>query len=112
MRLIGDLTSEEAASRLRETSILCLPLGSLEQHGPHLPLDTGALMSAPATEGVPEIHGGRDETSLMLALAPDLVRRDRIAALKSPPDAAAVRAAILDPGVTWPWSSGDAGIAD
>jgi creatinine amidohydrolase/Fe(II)-dependent formamide hydrolase-like protein len=215
MRLIGDLTSQEAASRLRETSILCLPLGSLEQHGPHLPLDTdavlaggltsaiverwgdaydlwqlptmplglsrehawaagtlslsvqtmaallrdvageivrslparslavinghggnrgileavmrewqtdfglnvcalhtGALMSPPAAEGVPEIHGGRDETSLMLALAPDLVRRDRIAALDKPPDAAAVRAVILDPGVSWPWSSGDPRIAD
>ena len=215
MRLIGDLTSEEAAARLRATSILCLPLGSLEQHGPHLPLDTdavlaggltsaiverwgetydlwqlptvplglsrehgwargtlslsvqtmvallrdlaaeivrslparnlavinghggnrgileavmhewraefglnvcalhtGALMSAPTAEGVPEIHGGRDETSLMLALAPDFVRRDRIATLKSAPDAATVRAFVLDPGVSWPWSSGDARIAD
>jgi creatinine amidohydrolase len=48
----------------------------------------------------------------MLALAPDLVRRDRIAALNKPPDAAAVRAVILDPGVSWPWSSGDPRIAD
>ncbi len=212
-RTIGDLTFEEA-SRLRETSILLLPLGSMEQHGPHLPLDTdavladalaqaiverhgeafdlwqlptlpfglsrehgwasgtmslsvagmamllrelageivrslparslmvvnghggnrgileaaihewqdlglnvcalhaGALMSPVPDAGLPEIHGGCDETSLMLALAPHRVRRDRIAGLTCPPEAAAVRAAILDPGVTWPWSSGDPRIAD
>ena len=69
-------------------------------------------MSPPSSTGVPEIHGGKDETSVMLALAPHLVRRDQMAQLKNPPDAAAVRAMILDPGVTWPWSSDDPRIAD
>ena len=214
-RLIGDLTFTEVPRRLRATSILCMPLGSMEQHGPHLPLNTdtvlaeaftrrivarwgdtfdlwqlpalalglsrehawaagtmslsvqtmtallrdmgseiaralparnlvivnghggnrgvlealtqelrwdfglnvcalhlGALMSPVVNSAMPEIHGGKDETSVMLALAPDLVHRDRIQALKNTPDQAAIRALILDPGVTWPWSTGDTRIAD
>lgn len=213
-RLLGDLTFQEIPQRLRATSILCLPMGSMEQHGPHLPLNTDAVlaeaftqriverwgdsydlwqlpglpiglsrehgwalgtlslsvqglssllrdlgreiaralpaknlaivnghggnrgilealtrelrgdfglnicalhlgaMMTPASDGAPDIHGGKDETSVMLALAPDLVRRERIVALKNPPDNEAVRATILDPVVTWPWSSDDKRIAD
>ena len=214
-RTIGDLGFREIAGKLNAASTLCLPLGSTEQHGPHLPLNTdtviaealtwrivarwgdaydlwqlpalpiglsrehawapgtvshsvaamtallrdkadeivralparnllivnghggnrgileavgyefagdfglnvcslhlGALISPVPERGLPEIHAGKDETSVMLALAPDLVRRERIAELTSPPDAAAVRATILDPAVSWPWSSGDPRIAD
>ena len=75
-------------------------------------LHTGALMSPVQSAGVPEIHAGRDETSLMLALAPDRVRRERLAKSGSTVDAAEVRTTILDPGVSWPWSSGDSRIAD
>jgi len=75
-------------------------------------IHTGALMSAPSQAGMPEIHAGKDETSVMLALAPDLVRRDRIGALKGAADPKAVRSVILDPAVTWPWSSDDARIAE
>jgi len=215
MRLIGDLTFQDIPRRLRASSILCLPLGAMEQHGPHLPLNTdtvlaealtreivkrfgethdlwqlpalpiglsrehawapgtlslsvaamtalmrdlardisralpaknlivinghggnrgileallrelradfslnlcalhlGALISPVTDTAIPEIHGGRDETSAMLALAPDLVRRERIADLKSPPDGGAIRSLILDPAVSWPWSSDDKRIAD
>ncbi len=38
--LLGELTSPEAEERLRRTGLAILPVGSLEQHGPHLPLDT------------------------------------------------------------------------
>ena len=213
-RIIGDLTSQEVASALRESSILCLPMGSMEQHGPHLPLNTdavlaeaftgriverwgepydlwrlppisvglsrehswaagtlslsvsgmtamlrdlcreivralparnllivnghggnrgmlealgrelhgdfglnlcalhlGAMMSPVTDAAVPEIHAGKDETSVMLALAPELVRRERIPGLRVPPDGDAVRSTILDPATSWPWSSGDRGIA-
>jgi creatinine amidohydrolase/Fe(II)-dependent formamide hydrolase-like protein len=72
----------------------------------------GAMMSPVPQYGLPEIHAGRDETSVMMVLAPDLVRRERIAELKNPPDAAAVRETILDPTVSWPWSSGDLRLAD
>lgn len=215
MRLVGELTFQDVTKRLRATSVLCLPLGSTEQHGPHLPLSTdtvlaeafareivarygeqhdlwqlptwplglsrehawaqgtlslsvatmtalfrdlareisralpaknllvinahggnrgildalmrelradfglnlgalhlGALISPVTDAAVPEIHGGRDETSAMLALAPDLVRRERIVDLKSPPDGAAIRTQILDPVASWPWSSDDKRIAD
>ena len=74
-------------------------------------LHIGALMSPITDAGLPEIHAGRDETSLMLALAPDRVRCERTAGHGKPPDDAEVRATILDPGVSWPWSSGDPRIA-
>ena len=214
-RLVGELTYSEINAAMNARSVLCLPLGSMEQHGPHLPLNTdsivadglarriaarwatthdtwllpllpiglspehawapgtmslsltsmadylrnwgreiaralparnlllvnghggnrgildavmhelrddfglnactlhlGALMSPACDSGMPEVHGGNDETSVMLALAPELVRHERIALLRQPPDAQAVRDRILDPGVAWPWSSGDKSIAD
>jgi creatinine amidohydrolase len=75
-------------------------------------LHLGALISPVTDAAVPEIHAGGDETSVMLALAPGLVRRERIGDLKNPPVGDAVRAAILDPAVSWPWSSGDKRVAD
>jgi creatinine amidohydrolase len=214
-RIIGNLTFQEVGSALRESSILCLPMGSMEQHGPHLPLNTdavlaeaftgliverwgepydlwrlppisiglsrehdwaagtmslsvsgmtailrdlcreivralparnllivnghggnrgilealgrelrgdfglnvcalhlGAMISPVTDAALPEIHAGKDETSVMLALAPELVRRERIRDLKAPPDGEAVRATILDPATSWPWSSGNPHIAD
>ena len=213
-RVIGDLTFQEVGAALRKSSILCLPMGSMEQHGPHLPLNTdtvlaeaftgriverwgeqydlwrlppisvglsrehdwaagtlslsvsgmtavlrdlcreivralparnllivnghggnrgmlealgrelhgdfglnlcalhlGAMMSPVTDTAVPEIHAGKDETSVMLALAPELVRRERIPDLKAPPAGDAARAMILDPATSWPWSSGDERIA-
>ncbi len=38
--LLGELTSPEAKERLGRKGLVILPVGSLEQHGPHLPLDT------------------------------------------------------------------------
>ncbi len=214
-RIIGNLTFQEVGSALRESSILCLPMGSMEQHGPHLPLNTdavlaeaftgriverwgeqydlwrlpslsvglsrehdwaagtlslsvsgmtamlrdfcreivralparnllvvnghggnrgileavgrelrgdfglnfcalhlGAMISPVTDAAVPEIHAGKDETSVMLALAPELVRQDRIPDLKTPPGGEAVRSTILDPATSWPWSSGNPHIAD
>jgi creatinine amidohydrolase/Fe(II)-dependent formamide hydrolase-like protein len=214
-RLIGELTFPEISNRLSEKSILCLPIGSLEQHGPHLPLNTdivlaegltdfiiarwgesldlwrlptisisfarehawapgtmslsiqgmtalihdfgreiaralparnlavinghggnrgllealaqdlradfglnvcvlhtAALVELNANVAIPEIHGGKDETSMMLAIAPQLVRQDLMAQLTHPPDREAIRKLILSPGVTWPWTTDDKRIAD
>jgi creatinine amidohydrolase/Fe(II)-dependent formamide hydrolase-like protein len=214
-RSIGDLTSSEIATRLCATSILCMPIGSIEQHGPHLPLNTDVVLSedftrriiarwseafdlwqlptltvslarehdwAPGTlslsihtmtalvrdlgreivrslparnlaiinghggnRGIlealahelradfglnicvlhptawpeldakaelPEIHGGKNETSMMLAIAPTLVRRDQIAQLKNSPGGDSVRATILDQAVSWPWTTNEKQIAD
>ena len=61
---------------------------------------------------MPDVHGGKNETSLMLAIAPHLVRRDAIAQLKNPPAADRVRRTILDPAVTWPWTTDESDVAD
>jgi creatinine amidohydrolase/Fe(II)-dependent formamide hydrolase-like protein len=39
---LGELTWPEAERRLAETDIALFPVGAVEQHGPHLPLDTDA----------------------------------------------------------------------
>jgi creatinine amidohydrolase/Fe(II)-dependent formamide hydrolase-like protein len=41
--LWGELTWPEAEKRLLEVDVALLPVGSIEQHGPHLPLDTDAF---------------------------------------------------------------------
>jgi creatinine amidohydrolase/Fe(II)-dependent formamide hydrolase-like protein len=41
--LWGELTWPEAEARFQKTDIALLPVGSIEQHGPHLPLDTDAF---------------------------------------------------------------------
>jgi creatinine amidohydrolase/Fe(II)-dependent formamide hydrolase-like protein len=40
--LLAELTWPEAERRLGEVDIALLPVGAIEQHGPHLPLDTDA----------------------------------------------------------------------
>ena len=214
-RSIGELTYPDISKRLRANSILCLPIGSIEQHGPHLPLNTDVVLAeeftrriiarwgdtydlwqlptqavslarehewAPGTlslsiEGMtrlirdlgreiarslparnlavinghggnrgileplardlrgdfglnvcilhpttwadihaasksPEIHGGKNETSMMLAVAPHLVRADEIKKLQAVSGADAVRVTILDQAVTWPWTTNEKIIAN
>jgi creatinine amidohydrolase/Fe(II)-dependent formamide hydrolase-like protein len=41
--LLGRLTWPEAQQRLKAIDIALLPVGAIEQHGPHLPLDTDAF---------------------------------------------------------------------
>jgi creatinine amidohydrolase/Fe(II)-dependent formamide hydrolase-like protein len=41
--ILGELTWPEAQARFKEVDIALLPVGSMEQHGPHLPLDTDAF---------------------------------------------------------------------
>jgi len=41
--LLGELTWPEAEKRFKEVDVALLPVGSIEQHGPHLPLDTDAF---------------------------------------------------------------------
>lgn len=41
--LLGELSWPEAQKRFKEVDIALLPVGSIEQHGPHLPLDTDAF---------------------------------------------------------------------
>ena len=50
--LIGEMTWPEAKRRLEEIDVALLPVGSVEQHGPHLPLDTDAFDAEYLARGV------------------------------------------------------------
>jgi creatinine amidohydrolase/Fe(II)-dependent formamide hydrolase-like protein len=41
--ILGELTWPTARQRLAEVDVALLPVGAIEQHGPHLPLDTDAF---------------------------------------------------------------------
>jgi creatinine amidohydrolase/Fe(II)-dependent formamide hydrolase-like protein len=58
---------------------------------------------------IPDVHGGRLETSVMLALAPDLVRRELAPEFDRNPDA--IQALIFDRGTSWPWRTDDPRLA-
>jgi creatinine amidohydrolase len=68
------------------------------------------LARTAAGDAVPDVHGGAGETSVMLALAPDLVRTDMIASAP-PPSPESVAALIFDRAVTWPWRTDDPRLA-
>jgi creatinine amidohydrolase/Fe(II)-dependent formamide hydrolase-like protein len=75
-------------------------------------LHLGALISPVPDAGLPEVHAGRDETSAMLALAPQLVRREHITQAAGPSGGDAIRSLVLDPATSWPWSSEDARLSN
>lgn len=51
-RRLGDLTAPESAERITESSIVVLPFGAIEQHGPHLPLATDLIVVDAFAEAV------------------------------------------------------------
>lgn len=211
IRILGELTFEDAARAIKQTSILCLPFGAIEQHGPHLPLNTDVIVAEGLTgrllarwgeefdlwqlptlsiglsrehdwaagtlslsiqgfagylrdlagtivhalparnlaivnghggnrgilenllhelrgdfglnavvlhpfdlagvdPGAVDVHGAQGETSVMLALAPATVRRDRIGT-GGAPDPRAVQSLIYERGATWGWRSDDERLA-
>src|SRR3954468_9277392 len=73
-RVIGELTSQEIASALRESSILCLPMGSMEQHGPHLPLNTDTVLAEAFTRRIVERWGATYDLWRLPSLAIGLSR--------------------------------------
>jgi len=212
-RLIAELTFPDVRRQLKETSILCLPLGAIEQHGAHLPLNTDVIVAEGLTRRIIEgcgekfdlwqlptiplglsrehnwasgtlslsirsftillrdlareivralptrnlaiinghggnrgllenllhelrgdfafnpcvihpfdlaktetgptfdVHGGKNETSVMLVLAPELVRREMIERVENPPDPKMVQELIFARGATWPWRTDDPRLA-
>jgi creatinine amidohydrolase/Fe(II)-dependent formamide hydrolase-like protein len=50
----GELTWPEAKARFNEVDVALLPVGSIEQHGPHLPLDTDVFDADYLTRKVAE----------------------------------------------------------
>jgi creatinine amidohydrolase len=57
-RVLGELTFQDAARAIKDTSILCLPLGAIEQHGPHLPLNTDVVVAEGLTGRLLQRWGG------------------------------------------------------
>jgi creatinine amidohydrolase len=75
---------------------------------PGMPRDSGGAAPADDTELGMGVHGGRDETSVMLALRPDLVDMDL--AVRAVPEEMALRQRVKFGGdVPFGWSSDDFG---
>lgn len=55
---VGEMAWPEYAERLERNPVVFVPCGALEQHGPHLPLATDALLSAAVSETVAGEIGG------------------------------------------------------
>jgi creatinine amidohydrolase len=67
-RRLGDLTADEIATNVVHGSILCLAFGSYEQHGPHLPVATDALVAERIAERVVERYGEEYDLWLLPSL--------------------------------------------
>lgn len=65
---LGELTWPLAAERMKATNTALLPVGAIEQHGPHLPLDTDAWDAEYLCDRVAE--GCSDPKPLVLPLIP------------------------------------------
>lgn len=68
-RLLGELRGPEVASRLSRDSIVVLPLGAVEQHGPHLPLNTDLVVADAAAKAAVERVGNQTDAWLLPTLA-------------------------------------------
>lgn len=55
---IADMTWFEFAQRMQDDPIVLLPTGSVEQHGPHLPLLTDVILPSAVAEAVAACVGG------------------------------------------------------
>ena len=58
-RRLEELTLPQVREMIGPSSILMLPIGSVEQHGPHLPLTTDHLIAAEAAKAV-VLRGGEE----------------------------------------------------
>jgi creatinine amidohydrolase/Fe(II)-dependent formamide hydrolase-like protein len=65
---LGELTWPEAAKVFKQVDIALFPVGSLEQHGPHLPLDTDSFDALYLSEQV--VQRCSDPKPLVLPLLP------------------------------------------
>ena len=68
LRCLGSLTAEEVADRLSPTSVLCLPFGTFEQHGPHLPIATDTVLAEAVAGGVVRRFGESHDAWLLPSL--------------------------------------------
>ena len=70
MRRLAEMTTDEVRALLaRPPSAVLVPVGSVEPHGPHLPLGTDTLISETAATRACDVLGGR---GIAAALAPSV----------------------------------------
>jgi creatinine amidohydrolase len=58
--LWAELTTEDVAALDRDTAVAVQPIGAVEQHGPHLPLITDALLAETVARNAVAAVGGRN----------------------------------------------------
>lgn len=63
-RRLSELRASDLSDHLTDESILVLPVGAIEQHGPHLPFNTDLVIASTCAEAVVERAG--DELDLWL----------------------------------------------
>jgi creatinine amidohydrolase len=65
-RRLGELTWPEARDALRPETVILLPTGAIEAHGPHLPLDTDVVIAAATAERAATRLAGSGERVVVL----------------------------------------------
>jgi creatinine amidohydrolase len=68
-RRLADLRGPEVAERLTATSVVVQPLGAIEQHGPHLPFSTDALVATAVAEAAVDEFGDDVDAWLLPTLS-------------------------------------------
>ena len=68
-RRLSDLRASDLLDHLTEDSILVLPIGAIEQHGPHLPFNTDLVIANACAEAVAEQAGADLDLWLLEPLA-------------------------------------------
>ena len=68
-RLLEELTLPQVKEKIRPSTVLVLPIGSVEQHGPHLPLTTDHLIASEAAKAVASRCGEELDLWLLPTLA-------------------------------------------
>jgi creatinine amidohydrolase/Fe(II)-dependent formamide hydrolase-like protein len=133
-RVYGRLAAPDIDKQLGAHSILCLPIGSYEQHGPHLPLQTDTVIAECFADRLVARYGDEFDlwalpvipyglslehawsagtisltTRLLVRLLDAVVHLDRIPADYAEDTAQSdlIRRYVLDRGTTWPWTSRD-----
>ena len=71
MRLLGDLTTDEVRALVgKPPTAVLVPVGSVEPHGPHLPLSTDTLISQTAAERACDALGARGVEAVVAPAVP------------------------------------------
>lgn len=67
-RKIAELKGSEIAERLSKDSIVVIPFGAIEQHGPHLPLNTDLVVAEHVANTAVEKYGAAHDAWVLPAL--------------------------------------------